>query len=106
MKQKDIPTLAEYLKTMYHGGYGVAVDGKEISAWYADDGIHISRGTSARYSKSAMVVSWEEAATRIGEMLDEGTFATNVELAEAEGLERKLLAEKILFLNSAGSIET
>lgn len=98
MKQKDIPTLAEYLKTMYHGGYGVAVDGKEISAWYADDGIHISRGTSARYSKSAMVVSWEEAATRIGEMLDEGTFATNVELAEAEGLERKLLAEKILFL--------
>ena len=98
MKQKDIPTLAEYLKTMYHGGYGVAVDGKEISAWYADDGIHISRGTSARYSKSAMVVSWENVATRIGEMLDEGTFATNGELAEAEGLERNLLAQKILFL--------
>ena len=98
MKQKDIPELAEFLKSMYHGGYGVAVDGKEISAWYEDDGIHLSNGTTARYSKSAMIVPWEDAAVRIGEMLNEGTFATNVELAEAEGLERKELAQKIMYL--------
>ena len=98
MKQKDIPELAEFLKSMYHGGYGVAVDGKEISAWYADDGIHLSNGTTARYSKSTMIVPWEDAAVRIGETLNEGTFATNVELAEAEGLERKELAQKIMYL--------
>ncbi|MGN0545960.1 MAG: SNF2-related protein [Acutalibacteraceae bacterium] len=98
MKQKDISELSEFLKTMYHGGYGIVADGKELSAWYAEDGIHISKGTTSRYSNSAFVLSWEEAATRIGEMLDEGIFATNVELAEAAGLERKLLAERIMYI--------
>lgn len=50
MKQKDISELSEFLKTMYHGGYGIVADGKELSAWYAEDGIHISKGTTARYS--------------------------------------------------------
>ena len=98
MKQKDISDLSEFLKGIYHGGYGIVADGKELSAWYADDGIHISKGTTARYSTSAFVLSWEEAATRIGEMLDEGVFATNVELAEAAGLERKLLSERIMYI--------
>ena len=98
MKQKDISELSEFLKTMYHGGYGIFADGKELSAWYAEDGIHISKGTTARYSNSAFVLSWEEAATRIGEILDEGVFATNVELAEAAGLERKLLSERIMYI--------
>lgn len=98
MKQKDISELSEFLKTMYHGGYGIVADGKELSAWYAEDGIHISKGTTSRYSTSAFVLSWEEAATRIGEMLDEGVFATNVELAEAAGLERKLLSERIMYI--------
>ena len=50
MKQKDISELSEFLKTMYHGGYGIVADGKELSVWYAEDGIHISKGTTARYS--------------------------------------------------------
>ena len=49
---------------------------------------------TARYDKSAQVISWESAAERIGQLLQDGQFATNVELAEAAGYERSLLAEK------------
>src|SRR5699024_8727998 len=45
--------------------------------------------------KSAQVISWESAAERIGELLESGQFATNVELTEAAGYERSLLASKL-----------
>ncbi|MCI9057735.1 MAG: hypothetical protein HFF76_10845, partial [Oscillospiraceae bacterium] len=70
-------------------------DAGRITVWYGEDGIHLSHGTSARYDKSAQVISWEGAAERIGELLESGQFASNVELAEAEGYERSLLANKL-----------
>ena len=69
-----------------------------MSAWYAEDGIHLSHGKSVRYDRSAQVISWESAAERIGELLESGQFASNVELAEAAGYERSLLAEKLWYL--------
>ena len=33
-----------------------------VSAWYAEDGIHLSHGKSVRYDRSAQVISWESAA--------------------------------------------
>ena len=51
-------------------------------------------GKSVRYDRSAQVISWESAAERIGELLESGQFASNVELAEAAGYERSLLARK------------
>ena len=69
-----------------------------VSVWYAEDGIHLSHGKSVRYDRSAQVISWESAAERIGELLESGQFASNVELAEAAGYERSLLAEKLWHL--------
>ena len=89
-KQKSIAEIAAYLQNLYTGGNGIG----SITAWYAEDGIHLSHGKSARYDKSAQVISWESAAERIGQLLQTGQFATNVELSEAEGYERSLLAEK------------
>ena len=89
-KQKTTAEIAEILKTLYHGGNGLG----SVSAWYAEDGIHLSHGKSVRYDRSAQVVSWESAAERIGELLESGQFASNVELAEAAGYERSLLATK------------
>ena len=71
---------------------------KRPTAWYAEDGIHLSHGKTARYDKSAQVISWESAAERIGQLLQDGNFATNVELTEAAGYERSLLAEKLWHL--------
>ena len=89
-EQKSTTEIADTLKTLYHGGNGIG----SITAWYAEDGIHLSHGKTARYDKSAQVISWESAAERIGQLLQDGQFATNVELAEAAGYERSLLAEK------------
>ena len=89
-KQKSTAEIAAYLQNLYTGGNGIG----SITAWYAEDGIHLSHGKSARYDKSAQVISWESVAERIGQLLQTGQFATNVELSEAEGYERSLLAEK------------
>ena len=93
-KQKTTAEIAEILKTLYHGGNGLG----SVNAWYAEDGIHLSHGKSVRYDRSAQVISWESAAERIGELLQDGNFATNVELTEAAGYERSLLAEKLWHL--------
>ena len=93
-KQKPVPEIAAALQSLYHGGNGFTTDAGRITVWYGEDGIHLSHGKSARYDKSAQVISWEGAAERIGELLESGQFASNVELAEAEGYERLQLAEK------------
>ena len=93
-EQKSTVEIADTLKNLYHGGNGIG----SITAWYAEDGIHLSHGKTARYDKSAQVISWESAAERIGQLLQDGQFATNVELAEAAGYERSLLAEKFWYL--------
>ena len=89
-EQRSLPELAACLQTLYTGGNGIG----SVTAWYAQDGIHLSHGKTARYDKSAQIISWERTAERIGQLLQEGQFATNVELAETQGYERSRLAEQ------------
>ena len=98
MKQKPVEGIAQTLKQVYHGGFGIKEDSGNIAAWYAEDGIHLAKGSSAIDSPRAQIISWEDAATRIGELLENGQFATNVELVEAPGYERQKLAESIWYL--------
>ena len=48
------------------------------------------------YKRQAQVISWESAAERIGELLESGQFASNVELAEAAGYELSLIHISLL----------
>lgn len=89
MKQKPLEEIVQTLKQVYHGGYGLKEDSGNICAWYAEDGIHLAKGSSAIDSPRAQIVSWETVAERIGELLENGRFATNVELVEASGYERQ-----------------
>jgi len=98
MKPKSDEEHGVFLKKLYHGGNGYKLDGRDYAAWYAEDGIHIASGRSSKYIRSAQVVTWTDAASRIGELLREGSFATNVELAEAKGHECGRLAEWLVFL--------
>ena len=98
MKQKLVEEIAQTLKEVYHGGFGIKEDSGNISAWYAEDGIHLAKGSSAIDSPRAQIIPWEDAATRIGELLENGQFATNVELVEAPGYERQKLAESLWYL--------
>ena len=97
-KGKSVEEIAAFLQSSFHGGNGVVTENGRYSAWYAEDGIHIANGDAARYLTSAKVVSWQEAAERIGQLLTQGEYATNVELAEAPGHERTELAQSIWYL--------
>ena len=83
---------------MYRGGFGIKDEKRNVAAWYAEDGIHLAKGNAAQYVNNAQVISWKETAERIGQLLEEGKFATNVELAEAPGYERQKLAETFWYL--------
>ena len=97
-KGKSVEEIAAFLQSSFHGGNGVVTENGRYSAWYAEDGIHIANGDAARYLTSAKVVSWQEAAERIGQLLEQGEYAANVELAEAPGHERTKLAQSIWYL--------
>ena len=97
-KGKSVEEIAAFLQSSFHGGNGIVTENGRYSAWYAEDGIHIANGDAARYLTSAKVVSWQEAAERIGQLLEQGEYAANVELAEAPGHERTELAQSIWYL--------
>ena len=97
-KGKGVEEIAAFLQSSFHGGNGVVTENGRYSAWYAEDGIHIANGDAPRYLTSAKVVSWQEAAERIGQLLEQGEYAANVELAEAPGHERAELAQSIWYL--------
>lgn len=96
--EKQKPVTGDFLRSLLHGGNGIVTDAGTFAVWYDETGIRISRGRSARHAPSAKLVSWQEAASRIGQLLEEGRFAANVELAGAEGYERFRLAEKLWYL--------
>ena len=97
-KGKSVEEIAAFLQSSFHGGNGIVTENGRYSAWYAEDGIHIANGDAARYLTSAKVVSWQEAAERIGQLLTQGEYAANVELAEAPEHERAELAQAVWYL--------
>ena len=96
-KGKNNEELGEYLKDTFRGGNGFYIDEREVSSWYSDRGIHLAYGTSAR-EDNTQILSWSDAASRINELLDNGEFATNVELSEALDYERDRISESLWYL--------
>ena len=63
-KQKTTAEIAEILKTLYHGGNGIG----SITAWYAEDGIHLSTAKQPVTTSLPRSFPGESAAERIGEL--------------------------------------
>lgn len=98
-KEKTVEELGEYLKDTFKGGNGFYIDEKEVSSWYSDKGIHLAYGTSAR-EDDTQVLSWSDATKRINELLNNGGFATNVEISEALDYERDRISESLWYLSN------
>lgn len=96
-KGKRNEELEEYLKDTFRGGNGFYIDEREASSWYSDKGIHLAYGTSAR-EDDTQILSWNDAASRINELLETGEFATNVELSESLDYERDRISESLWHL--------
>ncbi|MDY6180448.1 MAG: SNF2-related protein, partial [Candidatus Faecousia sp.] len=98
-KQQPMDYLADFLEKTYHGGCGLQFGTIKVCAWYAEDGMHLAYGSAARYARNAQILSWEDVAVRVGELLEQGQFATNVELAECRTFEKRQLAEQLWYMS-------
>ena len=96
MIDKPIDEIAAYMRTLYHGGSGFELEGRRFSAWYADNGIYIAGGDRARYANTARIVSWKDAAKRVGERINAGRFGTELENVEAAGFVRRQVASRLI----------
>ena len=94
-KRRSIDEIAAFLPTVYHGGNGFTVNGDKYAVWFSDDGIRVALGEQARYERGAQLITWADAAARIGELLGDGRFATKEEVAGAEDYEHELIARKL-----------
>ena len=61
--------------------------------------MHLTYGSTARYARNAQILSWEDVAVRVGELLEQGQFATNVELAECGTFEKRQIAEQLWYMS-------
>lgn len=97
-KQRSLDEIAAFLPAVYHGGVGVIIDGERYAAWMSTDGIPIAHGDAARYERDVHLVTWDDAARRIDELLDAGQYAGEWELEHAAATERELLAQQMVYL--------
>ncbi|MEG0892719.1 MAG: SNF2-related protein [Oscillospiraceae bacterium] len=96
MKDKD--DNAQFLQEHYgENGAGFYFNDRKVSIWYSTEGIRIAEGESANRS-SATVVSWEQAAKRIRELLDLGRYMPQSELDKVSGYEVNQLADRLLLM--------
>ena len=60
--------IALRMKALYHDGSGFELDGRRFSVWFDPRGIQMAAGDRARYANNAQVISWTDAAKRVGEL--------------------------------------
>ena len=90
--------IALRMKTLYHDGNGFELDGRRFSVWFDPRGIQMAAGDRARYANNAQVISWTEAAKRVGAMIEAGQFGTQLENVEAPGTIRRKVAERLIYM--------
>ena len=90
--------IALRMKTLYHDGNGFELDGRRFSVWFDPSGIQMAAGDRARYANNAQVISWTDAAKRVGALIEAGQFGTQLENVEAPGTIRRKAAERLIYM--------
>ena len=94
---KDKPDNAAFLQKSYGtNGAGLIIQGQEYAVWYDPEGIRISTGRTVQKLHTT-IVTWEQAAKRIRELLDMGRYIPQQELEEAPIYECRELAKSLLY---------
>ena len=89
-KNKSSDENIEFLKSEYGtGGKGLIFDGTKISVWWNEDGIKIARGNNAILNPRSEIIGWEQADSRIRELLKLGRYAPQETLDQMEEFERR-----------------
>ena len=90
--------IALRMKALYHDGNGFELDGRRFSVWFDPSGIQMAAGDRARYANNAQVISWTDAAKRVGALIEAGQFGTQLENVEAPGTIRRKIAERLIYM--------
>ena len=93
-KQKPLNENVEFLKNEYKkGGKGFIVGDRQVSVWFDEKGINIQYGKEN--TENGYLLSWEDAAKRIGELLDMGQYMPQIEIAQAGFNEKDEIAKRL-----------
>lgn len=86
----------EFLKDHYEqGAFGFIFEGEQIAVYYDENGIKISKGNYADRS-GATLITWEQAAKRVRELLDMGRYMPQSELDKVDAFEIHRVADRIV----------
>ena len=85
MRERPEQENEEFLRREFgtENGRGIEYKGRKYAVWFLEDGIHLAQGNSIRTGYSKTVVTWEQASVRMLELLEEGTYLSASELAQA-----------------------
>ncbi len=97
-KSPSMKEAAAFLQKEYGtGGKGLTVAGKKYAMWFDKEGIKIAPGRRANVPGAALV-TWEQAAAQVSELLEGGIYATQETLDAARGNEYQELAAGLWYL--------
>ena len=92
MKDKPLEENAAFLRKSYGtNGAGLFIHDREYAIWYDADGIRIATGRTVQ-KRYTTLVTWEQAAKRIRELLELGRYMPQGELDRVQDFERLELA--------------
>ena len=97
MKDKPLEENAAFLQKSYGtNGAGLFVQDREYAIWYDPEGIRIATGRTVQ-KRYTTLVTWEQAAKRIRELLDLGRYMPQSELDRVQDFERLELAKSLIY---------
>ncbi len=97
MKDKPLEDNAAFLQKRYGtNGAGLFIHDREYAIWYDVDGIRIATGRTVQ-KRYTTLVTWEQAAKRIRELLDLGRYMPQSELDRVQDFERMELAKSLIY---------
>ena len=97
MKDKTQEDNAAFLQKSYGtNGAGLFINDREYAIWYDANGIRIATGRTVQ-KRYTTLVTWEQAAKRIRELLDLGRYMPQSELDRVQDYERMELAKSLIY---------
>ena len=97
MKDKPLEDNAAFLQKSYGtNGAGLFIHDREYAIWYDPEGIRITTGRTI-HKRYTTLVTWEQAAKRIRELLDLGRYMPQSELDRVQDFERLELAKSLMY---------
>lgn len=105
MKDKPLAENARFLMEHYgENGAGFYLNDRPYAIWYNTEGIRLSSGDRIQ-GNASMLISWEDAAKRIRELLDAGRYMPQAELDRVTDYEYQEVANSLWYLRQDFAVE-